>query len=82
MSDNESIRIGRNIRMIRELRNYDQQYVASRLFIGRSTLSTWEKGITPVKTESLKKLAEVFNLQSYRQIIDFDPDRLLQTKIY
>ena len=78
MSENETTRIGRNIRLIRELRNYDQQYVANRIYIGRSTLSTWETGTTPVKIESLVKLAEIFRLKSYREIIDFDPDKLLQ----
>ncbi len=77
----ERIRIARNIRLIRELRNYDQRYVASELQVGRSTLSTWENGLTEVRIESLIKLAEILGLDNYRQIIDFDPDALFKKKI-
>jgi transcriptional regulator with XRE-family HTH domain len=76
----ERIRIARNIRLIRELRNYDQRYVASALNVGRSTLSTWENGITEVRIETLIRLAEVLGLENYRQIIDFDPDALFKKK--
>jgi transcriptional regulator with XRE-family HTH domain len=76
----ERIRIARNIRLIRELRNYDQRYVASALHVGRSTLSTWENGVTEVRIETLIKLAEVLGLENYRQIIDFDPDALFKKK--
>ena len=76
----ERMRIARNIRLIRELRNYNQRYVASEMEVGRSTLSTWENGISEVKIESLIRLAEIFGLESYRQIIDFDPDALFRTK--
>jgi DNA-binding XRE family transcriptional regulator len=76
----ERIRIARNIRLIRELRNYDQRYVASALNVGRSTLSTWENGVTEVRIETLIRLAEVLGLENYRQIIDFDPDALFKKK--
>lgn len=72
------MRIARNIRLIRELRNYDQRYVASALQVGRSTLSTWENGLSEVKIENLIRLATVLGLEDYRQIIDFDPDALFK----
>jgi len=75
------MRIARNIRLIRELRNFDQRYVASELEVGRSTLSTWENGLTEVKIESLIRLAEILGLDNYRQIIDFDPDALFTKKM-
>ena len=68
----ERMRIARNIKLIRELRNFDQRYVASELEVGRSTLSTWENGLTEVKIESLMRLAEILGLDNYRQIIDFE----------
>jgi transcriptional regulator with XRE-family HTH domain len=74
----ERMRIARNIRLIRELRNYDQRYVARELELGRSTLSNWENGICEVKIESLIRLAEIFGLENYRQIIDFDPDIIFE----
>ena len=76
----ERMRIARNIKLIRELRNFDQRYVASELELSRSTLSTWENGIAEVRIESLIRLAEIFGLENYRQIIDFDPDALFTTK--
>lgn len=76
----ERMRIARNIRLIRELRNFDQRYVASELEVGRSTLSTWENGIAEVSIERLIRLAEIFKLDNYRQIIDFDPEAIFKTK--
>ena len=76
----ERMRIARNIKLIRELRNFDQRYVASELEVARSTLSTWENGLTEVKIESLIRLAEILGLENYRQIIDFDPDALFTKK--
>ena len=74
------MRIARNIRLIRELRNFDQRYVASELEVGRSTLSTWENGLSEVRIESLIKLAKILGLDNYRQILDFDPDALFVKK--
>lgn len=76
----ERIRIARNIKLIREIRNFDQRYVASELQVGRSTLSTWENGLTEVKIETLIRLAQILGLDNYRQIIDFDPDALFKKK--
>ncbi len=74
------MRIARNIRLIRELRNYGQRYVAAELKVGRSTLSSWENGVSEVRIETLIRLAEIFGLTNYRQIIDFDPDELFRKK--
>jgi transcriptional regulator with XRE-family HTH domain len=76
----ERMRIARNIRLLRELRNYDQRYVASELEVGRSTLSTWENGLTEVKIENLIRLAEILGLDNYRQILDFDPESIFNRK--
>lgn len=76
----ERLRIARNIRLIRELRNFDQRFVASELGVGRSTLSTWENAVSEVKIESLIRLAEIFGLDNYRQIIDFDPEELFKRR--
>ncbi len=76
----ERIRIARNIKLIREIRNFDQRYVASELRVARSTLSTWENGLTEVKIETLIRLAQILGLDNYRQIIDFDPDLLFKKK--
>lgn len=77
----ERTRIARNIRIIRMVRNYDQQYVASALKVSRSTLSTWENGVSEVTIENLGRLASILGLDSYRQILDFDPDGLFPKKV-
>lgn len=74
----ERKRIARNIRLIRELRNYNQRFVAHELGIGRSTLSTWENAATEVTIENLERLAKIFELCDYREIIDFDPEALFE----
>lgn len=73
----ERKRIARNIKHIRELCNYNQRYVAGALGISRSTLSTWENGLSEVSIENLMRLAKIFALADYRDIINFDPDRFL-----
>ena len=78
LQGSETSKIARNIRLIRELRCYDQRYLAGQLHIARSTLSTWETGATPVRIDSLVRLAEVLGLKNYREIIDFDPDAVLK----
>jgi transcriptional regulator with XRE-family HTH domain len=74
----ERYRIARNVKLIRELRNLDQRYVADELNIGRSTLSTWENGLSEIRIENLMKLATIFGLRDYREIIDFDPDAVFR----
>lgn len=76
----ERIRIARNIKLIRELRNFNQRYVANEMGIGRSTLSTWENGLVELKIETLELLAIVYGLSNYRDIIDFDPELLFNKK--
>ena len=76
----ERLRIARNIKLIRELRNYDQRHVAAALHISRSTISSWENGIAEVTIANLIRLAAVFELDDYRQIIDFDPDALFSKR--
>lgn len=76
----ERMRIARNVRLIRELRDYDQRYVAAQLSVARSTLSNWENGIAELRIETLIRLAEIFGLADYRQILDFDPDTIFRGK--
>lgn len=76
----ERLRIARNIRLIRELRNYNQRYVASEMGIGRSTLSTWENGLCDLPIDKLMRLSAILGLKDYRELIDFDPDALFGKK--
>lgn len=70
-------RIARNIKVIRLLRNYTQDYVAGQLNMARTTVCAFEMGTFAVKHHNLVKLAEVFELPSAQAIIDLDPDKLL-----
>lgn len=74
---NEKTRVARNIKVIREIRNYTQDYVAGQLGIARSTYSNWEHGNVELKPAALSELAAVFGLPSYKKIIELNPDILL-----
>ena len=77
LSQNNFIRIHRSFIVARDKID---AFSASELEVGRSTLSTWENGLTEVKIETLIKLAVILKLENYRQIIDFDPDSLFSNK--
>lgn len=70
--------IARNIRIIRELMNYKQQYVADKIGCARSSVSSWENGKKCISIKNMKKLSEVFNLKDYTIITTFNPDLILK----
>ena len=54
--------IGNNIKQIRELKNFTQEYVADRIEVSQSTYSRIEKGTTPIKIDTLQHIAEVLEV--------------------
>ena len=54
--------IGNNIKQIRELRNFTQKYVADEIEVSQSTYSRIEKGTTPIKIDTLQRVAEVLEV--------------------
>lgn len=56
------LQIARNIRLLRELHDYTQQYVADALDISQNTYSMIEKGETKLTVDRLGKLAELYQI--------------------
>lgn len=53
---------GEKIRMIREIRNYSQEYMADRLGIKQNSYSKIENNQTKLTTEMLQKIADVLQV--------------------
>ncbi|CAD0004797.1 helix-turn-helix transcriptional regulator [Flavobacterium chungangense] len=66
-----SSNINDNIRSIRELKNYTQEYMAVRLGITQAGYSKIEKGNAKMSFEKLEEIASVFEL-SVEHIIRFE----------
>ena len=63
---------GEKIRMIRELRNYSQEYVAEKLGIKQNSYSKIENNQTKLTAEMLQKIATLFGV-SPMDIINQQP---------
>jgi transcriptional regulator with XRE-family HTH domain len=54
--------IGNNIKQIRELKNFSQEYMASEIEVSQSTYSRIESGTTPLKIDTLQRIADVLEV--------------------
>lgn len=54
--------LARKIRLLREIHDYTQEYVAGRLDISQNTYSMLEKGETKLTVDRLGKLAELYEM--------------------
>jgi len=54
--------IGQNIRQIRELKSFTQEYMAIQLEISQPTYAKIEKGQSDLKIERLQKIAEILEV--------------------
>ena len=54
--------IGTNIKNIRELKNFSQEYVANEIEVSQSTYSRIENGTAPIKIDILQRIAEVLEV--------------------
>ena len=64
-------RIGENIKKIRELKNFTQDYVASKLDIARETFGRMERGEVDFKLQTIFDIAVILET-SYQKILEFD----------
>jgi transcriptional regulator with XRE-family HTH domain len=55
--------IARNIRQIRELKNFTQSHVAERLSISQAAYAKIEQGITVLKIDRLQQIAEILEVE-------------------
>lgn len=56
------MRIGKNIKQLREMSNLTQEELASRIFVTRNAISKWENDKGMPSIDSLKELSKVFSV--------------------
>jgi len=56
--------IGDKIRYLRELNGYTQSTLANKLGISRSSINSWELGISNISIKNVEQLAILFNVSS------------------
>lgn len=72
---------GEKIRIIRELRNYSQEYVAEQLGIKQNSYSKIERNETKLTAEMLQKISTLFGvspidiISSQPAIVNFQPNQ-------
>lgn len=64
-----------NIRILRQLRNFSQEYMASQLGMSQTNFARIEKGQVSVTANILDQIAEVLGY-STEVLICFDPDKI------
>jgi len=69
------ISIGRNIKVLRELKNLTQEYMAKQLDMSVSNYSYIENGKTNITFSKLEKIANVLEVD-YQQILNLNPTQI------
>jgi transcriptional regulator with XRE-family HTH domain len=72
--------VNQNIKSIREIRNYTQEYLASKLEISQGGYSKIEQGTVDVNCKMLFKIAEILQVEP-SQILEFDKSKLLKSAL-
>ncbi len=75
------IDIGVQIRKVRELKDYTQQYMADQLSISQKTYSNIENGVTKVDLTRVVKIAELLEI-SLIQLLSFNQDILFKSNSF
>ena len=68
-----AIEINRNIKIIREMRNYTQEYVAEKLGMTQAGYCKIEKGISNLSLEKLNEIADILEV-NVESIIQFESE--------
>jgi len=61
-SKNAMTDIARNIKQIRELKNFTQEHVAAELGISQPAYAKIEQGVTVLKIDRLQEIADIFEV--------------------
>jgi transcriptional regulator with XRE-family HTH domain len=64
---------GQKLRLLREFRNYSQEYIAEKLGITQNAYSRIENNQTKLTTERLEKLAIILNVPPQELLSDKEP---------
>jgi transcriptional regulator with XRE-family HTH domain len=65
---------GHKLRLVREFRNYSQEYIAARLGITQNAYSRIENGLTKITAERLKQLADILSVSLNELFSDKEPE--------
>jgi transcriptional regulator with XRE-family HTH domain len=64
---------GHKLRLVREFRNYSQEYIASKLGITQNSYSRIENNLTKISADRLKLLAEILSISLSELLSDTEP---------
>jgi len=64
---------GHKLRLLREFRNYSQEYIAEKLGITQHAYSRIENNLTKLTAERLEKLAAILNIPPLELLSDKEP---------
>lgn len=69
--------IGENIKKLRQHNNMTQMFVAKKMMISTSTLSSWENNLRMPSFASIQKLAKLFRVSALELIGKYGPNHIL-----
>ena len=69
-------KLGKNIRIVREIRNLTQEALGKSVGYSQRHVSRIEKGEVPLKEECIESIATALNI-STQKLIDFNSDSFL-----
>lgn len=73
----QEFRIGKNIRTIREIKGYSQDYMAEKLNVSQKTYSNIEADKSKVNTDLIKSIATILEIDAIR-LLSFNEKILFQ----
>jgi transcriptional regulator with XRE-family HTH domain len=76
MQIENNFKIGRNIKKLRELRDYTQEYIASQIGKKQTEYSKIERGKKKIEIDDLIKIADILKVRP-EDILNFDSERII-----
>ena len=70
----------KNLKKLRELKNYSQTELGLLIGFGQRAVSKWENDLTEPNFDVLKKLATIFNC-SIDELLDYEPAAKIQKEL-
>lgn len=67
----------RNIRLLREMRNFTQQHMADEMGLSIGGYGKIERGVSDIKLSQLIKIAKILNTD-LNTLINFDPNTIFK----
>ena len=71
------MKIGKNLKRIREIKGFSQSEIAAKLFLSQRAYSDLENDKTKLDIERLETIATIFNISSI-DLLTFDENKIFQ----